>query len=112
MNEITKEYTERTLDDFNVGDTVKVCYKIVEGEKQRIQPYEGIVIAMNNSGVAKTFTVRKISFGIGVERIFPYFSPNIDKIEIKKRGKVRRSKLYYLRALKGKKAKVKELKTY
>lgn len=108
LDEITKEYMKKEIPDFNVGDTVRVYYKVIEAGKQRIQPYEGIVIAKNNSGISKTFTVRKISYGIGVERVFPLYSPNIDKIEIKRRGKVRRAKLYYLRNLKGKKAKIKE----
>ena len=108
LDEITKEYMEKEIADFRVGDTVRVYYKVVEGGKQRIQPYEGVVIAKNNSNISKTFTVRKISYGVGVERVFPLYSPNIEKVEIKKRGKVRRAKLYYLRQLRGKKAKIKE----
>lgn len=94
--------------EFKIGDTVRVHYRIVEGDKERIQVFEGIVIAINNKGVSKTFTVRKISFDIGVERIFPVFSPRIAKIEVIRRGRVRRAKLYYLRERTGKSAKVKE----
>lgn len=91
--------------DFRPGDTVKVFYKIIEGGKTRIQPYEGICLARKGEGVSKTFTVRKIGVGgIGVERIFPYASPNIDKVTVTKKGNVRRSKLYYLRGRIGKAA--------
>lgn len=96
--------------DFRAGDSVAVNYKIIEGTKERIQSYKGDVIQINGSGVTKTFTVRKMSNGIGVERIFPLESPSIASIEILKRGKVRRSKLYYLRELVGKKARIKEKK--
>ena len=96
-------------ENFSVGDTVKVFFKIVEGTTERVQVFEGIVIAKNNSGVRKTFTVRKISYGVGVERIFPMHSPRIEKIEVVRRGRVRRAKLYYLRSRVGKAAKVKEL---
>ncbi len=98
---------ERTV-DFEIGDTIRVHYKIIEGNRERIQVYEGIVIAIDNKGISKTFTVRKISFDVGVERIFPVFSPRIAKIEIVRKGKVRRAKLYFLRDLKGKAAKIKE----
>ena len=99
---------------FKVGDTVKVHYKIVEGEKERIQPFEGVVIRMKGSGPNKTFTVRKESYGVGIERIFPYYSPNIERIEVVKYGKVRRAKLYFLRKYKGKEAigKIKEIKPW
>lgn len=90
------------------GDTVRVHYKIVEGEKERIQVYEGIVIAKKHGGLRETITVRKVVQGIGVERIFPLYSPFVEKIEVVRRGKVRRAKLYYLRGLKGKKAKIAE----
>lgn len=99
----------RELAPFKVGDTVKVYFKIVEGKTERVQVYEGTVIAMQNSGLRKTFTVRKISFGVGVERVFPFHSPRIEKIEMVRPGRVRRSKLYYLRDRVGKAAKVKEL---
>ncbi|HEY0669994.1 MAG TPA: 50S ribosomal protein L19 [Sphingobacteriaceae bacterium] len=92
---------------FKAGDTVSVHYKIREGNKERIQIYQGVVIQRNSTGVNETFTVRKVSNGIGVERIFPINSPNIDKIDVNSHGKVRRSKLYYLRALTGKAARIK-----
>jgi large subunit ribosomal protein L19 len=92
---------------FKAGDTVSVHYKIREGNKERIQIYQGVVIQRNSAGVSETFTVRKISNGIGVERIFPINSPNIDKVEVNSHGKVRRAKLYYLRALTGKAARIK-----
>jgi len=109
MQAVEKEIMplERPL-EFEIGDTVKVHYRIVEGEKERIQVFEGIVIALNNKGLSKTFTVRKISFEIGVERIFPVISPRIAKIEVVRKGKVRRAKLYFLRSRTGKSAKVKE----
>jgi large subunit ribosomal protein L19 len=98
---------ERTI-EFEIGDTIRVHYRIVEGTRERVQVYEGIVIAIDNKGISKTFTVRKISFDVGVERIFPVFSPKIAKIEVVRKGKVRRAKLYYLRELKGKAAKIRE----
>ena len=91
-----------------IGDTVKVHVKIKEGEKYRIQIFEGIVIARKHGGISETFTVRRISYGVGVERVFPVHSPNVDKVEIVRDGKVRRAKLYYLRDRVGKAAKVKE----
>ena len=94
---------------FNVGDTVKVYFKIIEGKTERIQVYEGIVLCKKNSGARETFAVRKISYGVGVERVFPYNSPRIVKVDIVRPGKVRRSKLYYLRDKVGKAAKVKAL---
>jgi len=97
---------------FNVGDTIKVHVKIVEGEKERIQVFEGIVIDKKGGSNRATFTVRKLSYGIGVERTFPIHSPKIEKIEVVRKGKVRRAKLYYLRERTGKASKVKELKTY
>ena len=97
---------ERTI-EFEIGDTVRVHYRIIEGTRERIQVYEGIVIAIDNKGISKTFTVRKISFDVGVERIFPVFSPKIAKIEVVRKGKVRRAKLYYLRELKGKATRLK-----
>lgn len=103
-----EEGFKRDIKDFNVGDTVRISVKVVEGDKERIQPFEGVVIARRGSGTRETFIVRKVSFGIGVERIFPLCSPAIDKIEVLKKGKVRRAKLYYLRGKKGKAAKVKE----
>uniref|UniRef100_A0A7C3HWD3 Large ribosomal subunit protein bL19 n=1 Tax=Gracilinema caldarium TaxID=215591 RepID=A0A7C3HWD3_9SPIR len=97
------------LDDFKVGDTVKVHFKIVEGKTERIQAYEGLVICMKNSRVGKTFTVRKNSYGVGVERVFPMHSPRVVKVEVMRPGKVRRAKLYYIRDKIGKAAKIKEL---
>lgn len=105
---IEKEAIKENITEFNVGDTVKVYYKIKEGNKERIQGYEGTVIAKKNGGIRETFTVRRISFGIGVERTFPLNSPKIDKIEVLKKGKVRRAKLFYLRDLSGKATKIKE----
>jgi len=97
------------LDQFKVGDTVKVHFKIVEGKTERVQIYEGLVIAMKNSKVGKSFTVRKISYNVGVERVFPLHSPRIVKVELVRPGKVRRAKLYYIRDKVGKGAKIKEL---
>ena len=93
---------------FAAGDTVKVYVKIKEGEKERIQAFQGVVISKRGGGTGATFTVRKVSYGIGVERIFPLHSPAIDKIEVITRGRVRRSKIYYLRKLRGKAARIKE----
>jgi large subunit ribosomal protein L19 len=97
------------LPDFKAGDTVRVYFKIVEGKTERIQLYEGLVICMKNSNVRRTFTVRKTSYGVGVERVFPLSSPRIQKIEIVRPGRVRRAKLYYIRGKIGKAAKIKEL---
>ena len=94
--------------EFNIGDTVRVSYKIKEGNKERIQAYEGVVIARKNGSVRESFTVRRVSFGVGVERTFPLHSPKIDKIEVVKKGKVRRAKLFYLSDLTGKATKIKE----
>ncbi len=94
---------------FKVGDTVKVHFKIVEGKTERIQIYEGLCIAMKNGGIGRTFMVRKNSYGVGVERVFPMNSPRVEKVEVVKAGKVRRAKLYYIRTKIGKKAKIKEL---
>ena len=105
---LERENVKPELPEFNVGDTVKVYNKIVEGTRERIQVFEGVVIARKNSSVRETFTVRRISFGVGVEKIFQLNSPRIDKIEVVKKGKVRRAKLYYLRDLTGKAAKIKE----
>jgi large subunit ribosomal protein L19 len=94
--------------NFDIGDTVRVYVKVIEGDKERIQPFDGVVIARHGGNTRETFMVRKISFGVGVERIFPLCSPTIDKIDVLKKGSVRRAKLYYLRGKKGKAAKVKE----
>ena len=97
------------VEDFRSGDTVKVSLKVIEGDRERIQVFEGVVISISSGhGLDKSFTVRKISNGVGVERIFPFHSPNIENIKVLKRGKVRRAKLYYLRGLKGKAARIKE----
>ena len=106
---IEAKQIKENAENFSVGDTIKVFFKIVEGTTEKIQVFEGIVIAKNNSGIRRTFTVRKISYGVGVERIFPLHSPRIDHVEVVRRGKVRRAKLYYLRDRVGKAAKVKEL---
>ena len=95
-------------DQFRIGDTVKVHFTIVEGRNERVQVYEGLVIARKNSGLRQTFTVRKMSYGVGVERVFPVHSPRIQRIEVVRRGRVRRSKLYYIRERIGKRAKVAE----
>jgi len=108
MKKLETEY-QKEHNPFNIGDTVKVHFKIVEGKRERIQIFEGIVLAKKSSGIARTFTVRKISFNVGVERIFPYNSPKIEKIEVSRRGRVRRAKLYYLRMRIGKAAQVKRL---
>ncbi|MBT1073061.1 50S ribosomal protein L19 [Pelotalea chapellei] len=104
------EQMKKNIPVFRVGDTVKVQVKIVEGDKQRIQAYQGVVIARKNGGISETFTVRKISNGIGVERVFPLHSPVLETIEVVTRGHVRRAKLYYLRKLRGKAARIREKK--
>jgi large subunit ribosomal protein L19 len=112
MNEIKAieaSQMKSELDSFKVGDSVKVHFKIVEGKTERIQVYEGLVISMKNTGVGKSFTVRKNSYGVFVERIFPMHSPRIAKVELVRPGKVRRAKLYYIRDKIGKAAKIKEL---
>jgi len=98
------------IPDFKSGDTVTVHVRVIEGEKERIQQYEGVVIALKGSGSRRTFTVRKVSNGVGVERIFPIFSPRVAKIEVVRQGRVRRAKLYYLRERKGKSARIKEVR--
>jgi large subunit ribosomal protein L19 len=99
----------KEVNEFRIGDTVKVYFSIIEGKTERIQVYEGLVIAKKNGGLRKTFTVRKISYGIGVERVFPLNSPRIQKVEVIRRGRVRRAKLYYMRGRSGKAARVAEL---
>ncbi len=105
---IEEEYKKENVENFNIGDTVDVHVKIKEGNRERIQIFSGIVIKRQNAGLNETFTVRKISYGVGVERTFPVHSPKIAKIEVKRNGKVRRAKLYYLRDRVGKAAKTKE----
>ncbi len=109
ISAIESEQTKQDAENFQVGDTVKVHFNIVEGRTERIQVFEGLVIAKNNGGVRRTFTVRKMSYGVGVERVFPLHSPRIQKIEVSRRGRVRRGKLYYIRNRVGKAAKVAEL---
>jgi len=111
LEQIEKEQMRTDLPDFRPGDTVKVHVKIKEGEKERIQVFEGTVIRKRRGASRSSFTVRKISYGVGVERIFPTHSPAIDRIEVVQRGKVRRAKLYYLRELKGKAARIREQRT-
>ena len=111
MNNIAKHLGMKEVNvRFEPGDTVKVHTKVVEGDSERIQIFDGVVIARRGSGASETFTVRKISYGVGVERVFPVHSPRIDKIEVVKSGKVRRAKLFYLRELKGKAARLQEVK--
>ncbi len=107
--QINKENLKAEIPQYNVGDTVRVYVKVVEGTKERLQAFEGVVIAKRHGGISETFTVRRLSFGIGVERTFPVHSPKIDRIEVIKKGKVRRAKLYYLRGRTGKAAKVEEV---
>ena len=106
---IANDSLKETIPQFNIGDTVRVSVNIREGERERIQQFEGTVIARKGSGVAETFTVRRVSYGVGVERVFPIHSPNIKEVAVIRRGRVRRAKLYYLRDRVGKAAKVKEL---
>lgn len=103
-------WTKKELPNFKSGDTITVTYKIVEGSKERLQSFRGVVIQKKGSGITQTFTIRKISDGIGVERIFPLYSPHIESIELNKEGLVRRARIYYLRELTGKKARIKEKK--
>ncbi len=108
IEKVEQAHSKPSIEKLEPGDQIKVHVKIREGEKERIQVFEGILLARNNTGIRETITVRKVSFGQGVERIFPLHSPLIDKIEVVKRNKVRRAKLYYLRKLKGKAARLKE----
>ena len=105
---IESEQLKKDLPKFNVGDTLRVMVKVVEGDRERTQAFEGICIAKRNGSIRETFTLRRVSYGIGVERTFPLHSPRLDKITVLRRGKVRRAKLYYLRNLSGKAAKIKE----
>ncbi len=104
MQLIESEQAKKETPKFNVGDTVKVMTKILEGDKVRLHPFEGVVIAKRGSGIGQNFTVRKVSYGEGIERVFPLYSPTIEKIEVVRSGKVKRAKLYYLRAKVGKRA--------
>lgn len=108
IEQVERPYLRTDIPDFHPGDTIRVYVRIKEGDKERLQSFEGVVIGRKHSGSRETVTVRKISSGIGVERIFPLHSPSIERIDVVRRGRVRRAKLYYLRALKGKKARVRE----
>lgn len=110
IEEITKEQLRSDLPAFRPGDTVRVHVKVIEGTRERVQVYEGVVIKRRGGGISETFTVRKVSYGVGVERTFPVHTPKIAKLEVIRRGKVRRAKLYYLRNLRGKKARIKEIR--
>lgn len=112
MEEINKRQLKKSVPEFRAGDVVRVHAKITEGEKQRIQIFEGLVIKRKGGSIQEMFTVRKMSNGVGVERIFPLHSPMIDKIEVRSRGKVRRAKLYYLRDLSGRSARIEEIKSF
>ena len=108
IENIEKNYLKEDLPEFKSGDTVRVNVKVSEGNRERIQTFEGVIIAVNGVGINKTITVRKLSFGVGVERIFPVHAPIVDSLEVVRKGKVRRSKLYYLRDRVGKNEKIKE----
>ncbi|MHC5253298.1 50S ribosomal protein L19 [Listeria kieliensis] len=110
IEEITKDQLKTDIPAFRPGDTVRVHAKVVEGTRERIQIFEGVVIKRRGSGISETFTVRKISYGVGVERTYPVHTPRIAKLEVIRRGKVRRAKLYYLRNLRGKAARIKEIR--
>ncbi len=110
IKEVEKKSLKQDLPAFKPGDTVKVHVKVVEGGRERVQVYEGVVISRQGSGARETFTVRRVTYGIGVERTFPVHSPNINKIEVARKGRVRRAKLYYLRKRTGKAARIKELR--
>ncbi len=108
LQQITQEQIRTDLPAFNIGDTIRIYVKVKEGNRERIQMFEGTVIKKNHGGIQETFTVRRLSYGVGVERTFPINSPKIDRIEVSRRGRVRRAKLYYLRDRVGKAAKVRE----
>ncbi|WP_027963169.1 50S ribosomal protein L19 [Halalkalibacillus halophilus] len=108
LEQVAQDQLRTDLPEFRAGDTVKVHVKVVEGNRERIQVYEGVVIKRRGGGISETFTVRKISYGVGVERTFPVHSPRVDKIEVSRRGKVRQARLYYLRHLRGKAARIPE----
>ncbi|WP_045506195.1 50S ribosomal protein L19 [Bacillus amyloliquefaciens] len=110
IQDITKEQLRTDLPAFRPGDTLRVHVKVVEGNRERVQIFEGVVIKRRGGGISETFTVRKISYGVGVERTFPVHTPKIAKIEVVRYGKVRRAKLYYLRELRGKAARIKEIR--
>jgi large subunit ribosomal protein L19 len=110
LDELDAQSQRADLPDFRAGDTLKVHARVVEGNRSRVQVFQGVVIRRQNGGLRESFTIRKVSFGVGVERTYPIHSPGLDRIEVVVRGDVRRAKLYYLRELRGKKAKIKELR--
>ena len=110
IDSINQAGLKETVPEFNVGDTVRVMVKVIEGDRERLQAFEGVCIARKNGGISETFTVRRLSFGVGVEKTFPIHSPKVADIKVIRKGKVRRAKLYYLRERTGKSAKVKEVK--
>ena len=110
LNSIVKDQLRTDIPEFKAGDSVKVHVRIVEGDRERIQLFEGVVIKRRGGGISETFTVRKISYGVGVERTFPVHTPKIEKIDVVRRGRVRRAKLYYLRNLRGKAARIREIR--
>ncbi|MGZ4031695.1 MAG: 50S ribosomal protein L19 [Tumebacillaceae bacterium] len=110
LQQITGEQIRKDIPEFKAGDTLRVHVKVKEGNRERIQVFEGVVIKRRGGGISETFTVRKVSYGVGVERTFPLHTPKIDKIEVMRRGRVRRAKLYYLRNLTGKAARIKEIR--
>lgn len=111
VQSLEQEQIKKDIPSFRPGDTVKVHYKVIEGTRERIQVFEGVVIRRRGGGLSETFTVRRVTYGVGVERTIPLHAPKVDRIEVVRRGKVRRARLYYLRALRGKKARIKELTT-
>lgn len=108
MSELEREQMRQDVPDFGPGDTVRVHVRVREGEKERVQVFEGVVIARRGGGIRETFTVRKVSYGVGVERVFPVHSPSLDRIDVVRHGRVRRAKLYFLRSLSGKAARLEE----
>jgi len=111
LQDVEKKYMKERVDPFRIGDTVRVHLRVVEGEKERIQVFQGVVIRRRGAGPNANLTVRKVSYGIGVERIFPIHSPRVERIEVVRSGRVRRAKLYFLRKLRGKAARLKEVRT-
>lgn len=110
VREIAQEQLRKDLPSFRPGDTLKVYVKVIEGSRERVQLFEGVVIKRRGGSISETFTVRKVSYGVGVERTFPLHSPKLERIEVARRGKVRRAKLYYLRGLRGKAARIQEIR--
>lgn len=110
IQQITQDQLRKDVPNFRPWDTLRVYVKVTEGSRERIQVFEGVVIRRQNGGISETFTVRKVSYGVGVERTFPVHSPKIDRIEVVRRGRVRRAKLYYIRKLRGKAARIKEIR--